>query len=440
MVEVTAFALGVASYLYMFFVKKKKDFNQKIKKARCLIVFKMAKNIFLCCVVIFFVYPICYFSALLFKNHSLSRNATYSPKTIRTYEDEYLGSSVDPADFERVEKPKAETEPMDEESNNEDASETADNGHLQDSNGTENITDSSSEAGKNGYTEDSETSSDSTDIIPEPYDYSPLFIYGSYEYEGFISEKDITNMKHMYKTFMDNKTYLSLLESVGKDYGNYSEIRNRINDFDEEKHLNSDVLTSKEYFQNAMDRLFCYERKKNAEILEQSAISAEGAVECEEVGISGGYNNYIIYTKFAVIEFFCVLDYDLETYDSGYKEDIEYRIGKLLYKPSANLKNISSNEKFYSLCSSHVILREAFENSSLDSKYTVEIAYYYLEVCADIANNMESGDARDDICLEAIKAFDEFEKRGEKYPDNLTYINYREDAKIDAYKAKSLLT
>lgn len=128
-----------------------------------------------------------------------------------------------------------------------------------------------------------------------------------------------------------------------------------------------------------------------------------------------------------VIRLSCVLGSEYNQYDSGGEEDVKYRIGKAMYKPAANLKGLTNTERFYSLCSSYVILKDAFDHSSLDSNYSVEIAYYYLMVCTNVAEVMEPGQC-EDIYMRGMAAYYQFELRGKRYPDNLTYIKYRDEA------------
>lgn len=266
------------------------------------------------------------------------------------------------------------------------------------------------------------------------YDYSPLLLWGSYEFGALVRGQDLANIENRIEEYFDNEEYVSMfgeiLETLNDDYKVYSEeaVLNRINSFKQEKDLNPDLLSATKYFTNAMDNLFLYKENKNTDVLEQAAISAEGAVEKEQLIISEGYNNYITYDKTGIIIFCYVSGLDLEKYDSGTKEDIKYRIGKLLYKPVANLLHISSVEKYYSLCSSYVILRDVFEERNPECKYVVEISFYYLSVCVDLIEVMEPGEARKEVCKNAINAYDKFKEDGEKYPDNLTYMKYATDA------------
>lgn len=118
----------------------------------------------------------------------------------------------------------------------------------------------------------------------------------------------------------------------------------------------------------------------------------------------------------SVIEFCYISSLDLEIYDSGTKSDVKYRIGKLLYKPSVNLVNIDSEEKFYALCGAYIFLKDAFNNGNEADKYSVEIAFYYLASCRDMVFFMESGEERENICIEAVAAYRELKKGGGRKP------------------------
>ena len=80
------------------------------------------------------------------------------------------------------------------------------------------------------------------------------------------------------------------------------------------------------------------------------------------------------------------------------------------------------------MCSAYVILEDAFENWNPKNKYAVEIPFYYLSVCTDLVKAMEHGEARKEVCNNAMKAYEVFVKIGEEHPDNLTYVMYAGDA------------
>lgn len=277
-----------------------------------------------------------------------------------------------------------------------------------------------------------EKSRPDTSVVMGPYDYSPLYLWGTHVFGGAITGQDIIRMEELVKEFMDDKGYEGrlneILEGIDEDYGKEENIPNRINQFTADKVSNPDVLNAMDYYENAMDQLYLYKKETDYGVLEQSAISAEGAVEREQIDVSGSYNNYINYVTMSVIEFCYISGLDLEIYDSGTKSDVKYRIGKLLYKPSANLENINSEEKFYALCGAYIFLKDAFNNGNEAGKYSVEIAFYYLASCRDMVFFMEPGEERENICIEAVTAYREFKRRGEENPDNSTYIAYGEEA------------
>lgn len=272
--------------------------------------------------------------------------------------------------------------------------------------------------------------------ISVSYDYSPLFFWSPYEFGDHVRGQDLINIKNDIGDYFTDKKYEDIFNEIiasfeeNEDYENCTEkaILEKIDNFKVEKDLNQDLLSAAKYFTNAMDNLFLYKENKNNEVLEQAAISAEGAVEKEQFGTSEGYDSYIRYDQIGVILFSYLYGLDLETYESGTKDDLKYRIGKLIYKPAANLLYISQGEKYYSLCGSYVILGDAFENRNPENKYAVEIPFYYLSVCTDLVKVMEHGEARKEVCNNAMKAYEEFVKIGEEHSDNLTYVTYADDA------------
>ena len=163
-------------------------------------------------------------------------------------------------------------------------------------------------------------------VVMGPYDYSPLYLWGTHVFGEVITGQDVIKMERLVKEFMDDKGYEDrlneILEGIDEDYGKEENIPDRINQFTADKISNSDVLNATDYYENAMDQLYLYKKKTDYGALEQSAISAEGAVEREQIDVSGSYNNYINYVSMSVIEFCYISGLDLEIYDSGTKSDI----------------------------------------------------------------------------------------------------------------------
>ena len=268
------------------------------------------------------------------------------------------------------------------------------------------------------------------------YDYSLLFFWGPYEFGDSVREQDLINIKNDIEEYFTDEKYNDIFNEIvasfeeNEDYKNCTEeaILEKIENFKLEKDLNPDLLSAEKYFTNAMNNLFLYKENKNNEVLEQAAISVEGAVEKEQVSPSEGYDSYIRYDQTGVILFSYLYGLDVETYESGTKNDLKYRIGKLIYKPVANLLYINLGEKYYSLCGAYVILGDAFENWDQENKYAVEIPFYYFSVCTDLVKVMEHGEARKEVCNNAMKVYKAFEKIGEEHPDNSTYVMYAGDA------------
>lgn len=151
-------------------------------------------------------------------------------------------------------------------------------------------------------------------------------------------------------------------------------------------------------------------------------------MEREDVLLSRSYDNLLRYIRETAVRFSCTLDHEDISYDSGTAEDIKYRIGKVLFKPAVNLEKLSREERFYSLCSAYVVLKDAYTHGTSDDKYAVESAYYYSMACSAVAVNMEWQDA-EQIQNDALDAFLVFEERGRDEPSNRTYNMYREEAK-----------
>ncbi len=282
--------------------------------------------------------------------------------------------------------------------------------------------------------DDEVTEGDKTDSIS--YDFSPLRLWGPYEFGERVTGQDLINMQNMVDEYFANMKYMDMFEEIlgempeptDEDYGDYDDVLERIEEFKSEKESNPDLLSASKYFANTKDRLFLYKENRNNNVLEQAAISAESAVEEEQLGSSKGYANYINYDRTGIVTFCYVLGLDLEEYDSGTKGDVKYRIGKLMYKPAANMVHIIFNDKCYALCSSYIILGDVFENWSPEQKYAVEIPFYYLSVCRDLLDIMEPGEARKEVCINAVNAYYRFMKSGEANPDNSTYVKYAADA------------
>lgn len=272
------------------------------------------------------------------------------------------------------------------------------------------------------YTPDTKTDDEPNNIS---YDFEPIYLWNPYPFKDKITLYDLNYIKST--DLYDFKKFENKLDEIIKSYDNTSEtcedIYNKVENFDNDKKSNPDLLDSKSYYENAMDRLFLYKNEWPGNYLEQAAISAEGAVE--ESDINGQYDFYIICIQTGVVSFLCVLNTDASTYDSGSRADVQYRIGKLIYKPAANLKFIKKSEKFYSLCYAYVILGDALNNSDENNKYSVEIAYYYLKVCVDIIKEMPDSEKKESVWRQALAAYDDFEARGKANPDNATYKNYK---------------
>jgi len=286
--------------------------------------------------------------------------------------------------------------------------------------------------------DDAVSPAESESFILDPYDFSPLCIFKPYAFEDTITRQDLENIRTMYNTFMDSKDYNNMLNIPEDDYGNYSDIIQEIEAFDERAKSNSDIITSEELYQNVQNRLFCYGQNNNIKNLEQAAISAEGAVEKEVISVSGSYNNYIKYAKTGAIIFLCVSDSEQTEYESGTAADVRYRGAKLLYKPSANLLKIESEERYYSLCSAYVVSQDAFSSSTPECNYAVAIAYYHLKICSDLVDYIEPGEFRDEICREALGVHTEYKRRLENSNISL-YQDFEKDAAEILIKIEMLL-
>ncbi len=279
--------------------------------------------------------------------------------------------------------------------------------------------------------------------ISEPdksYDYMPLMLFGKYQFGQYLTETDLANMKIKFDEYWSREAYWEMLEEIAYDPGQDTELMNQIMKFDKETQNNGGTLTAEEYFGNAEDRLCYYYGDKvgRLDFLEQSAISAEGAVELEYAKNPGEYEKLFRYIRETVIRFSCVLGSDCEQYFSGGQEDVKYRAGKALYKLVANGKKMEVSDYFYSLCSTYLFLKEAFDYSTPDSKYAVEIAYYYFRVCADMIQAMEpekTNDMKERVWL----AYYQFRERQKSDAGNSTYIVYYEEVETVMKSIESIL-
>ncbi len=258
--------------------------------------------------------------------------------------------------------------------------------------------------------------------IPKRYDYSHLMIFGKHLFGEYITPSDLENMKSRYNDYWRSQEYWDMLEIPSDGIVNIVELDSRIGVFDEE--VSSGVSkTAEEHFRNAEDRLYRYSIKnEDVSFLEQSAISCENAVECKNPTNLDEYNSLFTYIRAAVIRFSCVLDKGCEPYDSGKDNDIKYRMGKVLYKPVAVNLGLTRSERYYSLCSAYVVLKDAFDYSSLDSKFAVEVAYYYLLVCNDIVHAMEP-DQSEEMKNRIKLAYYQFRERMNEKQGSFTYYN-----------------
>lgn len=270
------------------------------------------------------------------------------------------------------------------------------------------------------------------------YDYSPLFLFGSYEFGDTITRQDLENMRSLYNAFMESKEYTNMLNIPEEAHGDYLDILQQIGEFDEWTKSNSAITTSEDLYQNTLNRLFCYGQNNNTKNLEQAAISAEGAVEKEQIAVSGSYNNYINYTKTGAVTFFCVAGSEQPEYDSGTAVDVLFRAAKLLYKPSANLLNIEPGERYYSLCSAYIVSQEVFSGSTSECNYAVDIAYYHMKICSDLVDYIEDREFRDEICREALGVHTEYRRRVEN-SDKSLYQDFEKDAEKILNKLEALL-
>ncbi len=263
------------------------------------------------------------------------------------------------------------------------------------------------------------------------FNFDDLYFYGRYEFGEYITMKDIRNMKDKIDSFNIEEISLKLkekIDSLGNNSEDIEDIRKRIKNFDYDKKFNESVLTDELYYKNALDRLYFYIHEGLTEYLEQAAISAEGAVEEIQIKEYNDYISYIQYIEISCLAFFEVLNLNPSRYASGSEIDVKYRIGKLLYKPVANLEDISRNDRFYLLCSSYIIFDEAIQNSTYKNTYSVEMAYYYLKVCVDLIGKMNEEEEQQLIKEQGIWAYREFLKRGELNLDNKTFKKYKEEA------------
>lgn len=284
--------------------------------------------------------------------------------------------------------------------------------------------------GINGNFENTPTTSTPPPIIApkELYDFSSLMVFGEYHFGEYITPEDIDHMINMYHAYWRDKKYQNnLLDILNTSTESPEELDRRIREF-EAKEKEKDIITSKEYFQNAEDCFYRYGGiGENISFLEYSAISAENAAECETIEIPGEYSPFYQYIHSSIIRYSGVIGSGNAQYSGGKEYDIKYHMGKLLCKPALNLENITQPERYYSLCSSYVLLKDAFDHSSLDSTYAVEVAYYYLLVCSKIVNAMEPEQSQEMENRVKLAFYQLWERVNEK-PGNPTYISYYREA------------
>lgn len=229
-----------------------------------------------------------------------------------------------------------------------------------------------------------------------PYNFSVLMIFGEYQFGEYITPKDLLNMRIMYNEYWKNEMYWDML-----------------------KQDNKAGMMSMELAQDV---------EENIKLLEQSAIEVENAVEYDNIETIDGYASFLGHIRESVLKFSCVIGGN-DTQGSGIKEaDIKYRMGKMLYRPAADLAHITNSEKYYSLCSAYVVLKDAFDHSSLDNTYAINVAYSYLLVCNDIVDVMEPGQSHEMINRVKLAYYQLLERVSETSVD-LKYQSYCEEAK-----------
>ena len=227
------------------------------------------------------------------------------------------------------------------------------------------------------------------------YDFSVLMILGEHQFGEYITPEDLLDMRSMYNEYWKNEMYRDMLKQDNKT---------------------GEVL--EDHVQNV---------EENIELLEQSAIAAEYEAEYDNIETADGYASFFGHIRESVLKFSCVIGSN-DIHGSDIREaDIKYRMGKMLYKPAANLVDITNSEKYYSLCSAYVVLKDAFDHSSLDSTYAIDVAYSYLLVCNDIVSVMEPGQSQEMINRVKLAYYQLLERVSET-SDNLIYQSYCEEA------------
>ncbi len=267
-----------------------------------------------------------------------------------------------------------------------------------------------------------------TKVPMASYDYSILEFFGSCSFTETITPDNLDSMESMYQDYWNTKSFWDLLDMEDTNSNTVQEALNQIAQFDSDVKYNSSTLAAADYYRDSKDKLFMYTYDaENYTYLELSAISAESAAELENVITSGGYQTLFDYIYMAVTGFSCILDHEYQPYISGSEADVKYRIGKMLCKPAINLQDLTFSETCYSLCSSYVVLKDAFNQSMPDDRYYMELAYHYLLVTSNIFKFMEP-EERVEIYQEAINAYCRFRDYGQSDSQNPVYAAHQEDA------------
>ena len=286
--------------------------------------------------------------------------------------------------------------------------------------GTE-INDDTSTAGPEGK-------EDSGVEVPEEFEFSKVCIIGLHDFGNKITTADLQRFDHLYEEYWEDGAGQWKSDLWKEYFDSDSDIRQRIQNFDQEIMSRRDTLAPDDYMSNAADRINMYQRKGNIHMLEQAGISAEGAVETETIEESGNYGE-MFYDMYVAMNCFCyVLAQSPQSYDSGTAGDVKYRVGKIMYKPFLNLKQLDQNDRYYSLCCSRVFLKDAFDSYNGMSSYAVETAYYYTINCKDMVMNMKPEDSGA-VAAECSNAYTRFLELGIIDPDNPTFTKYKDDAK-----------
>lgn len=257
--------------------------------------------------------------------------------------------------------------------------------------------------------------------------FSRICVLGLYDFGDKITAADLQNFDNMYIEYWKDDASRWKIDIPTEDHDS-STVNQRIDEFDQKKMNMSDTLTASDYILNAEDRIYTYTRTENIHMLEQAGISAEGAVEVEVIAENGDYSD-MFYDIFLATNCFCyVLAQNPESYDSGTAGDVKYRVGKIMYKPFLNLKELDRNKQLYSLCCAHVFLKDAFNLYNEMTEYSIETAYYYTVNCKDIVGCMLSDDI-EFVAQECSRAYTRFLELGLQHPDNLTFVKYKDEAK-----------